>query len=66
MLILTRKIGESIIIDDEIRVKIVDIQGGQVRVGIEAPSVIDIYREEIYTRIHNTLTKISEKEAQPA
>ena len=55
MLILTRKVGESIIIDDDILVKIVDVQGGQVRVGIEAPSSVDIYREEIYDRIHATL-----------
>lgn len=60
MLILTRKIGESIIIDDNIQVKIVDVQGGQVRIGIEAPSSIDIYREEIYNRIHATLRKIAE------
>lgn len=62
MLILTRKIGESIIIDDDIRVKIVDIQGGQVRVGIEAPSAVDIYREEIYARINTTLHKLTDKE----
>lgn len=60
MLILTRRIGESIIIDDNIQVKVVDIQGGQVRLGIDAPAVIDIYRKEIYDRIHSTLKKISE------
>lgn len=59
MLILTRKAGESIIIDDKILVKIVDIQGGQIRVGIEAPSSIDIYRKEIYDKIHSALTKIN-------
>ena len=59
MLILTRKIGESIIINDDILVKIVDVQGGQVRVGIDAPSSVDIYREEIYDRIHSTLKKVA-------
>ena len=60
MLILTRRIGESIIINDDIQVKVVDIQGSQVRLGIEAPSSIDIYREEIYKRIHSTLKKCAE------
>lgn len=58
MLILTRKAGESIIIDDDILVKIVDIQGGQVRIGIEAPSSVDIYRKEIYDKINATLSRI--------
>jgi carbon storage regulator len=52
MLILTRKIGESIIINDDIQVKIVDVQGGQVRVGIQAPDAVEIYRQEIYNKIH--------------
>ena len=62
MLILTRKIGESIIINDEITVKLVDIQGAQVRIGIEAPASIDIYREEIYNRIHSTIQKCANQE----
>lgn len=55
MLILTRKIGESLIIRDDILVKIVDVQGGQVRVGIQAPDSVGIYREEIHNKIKGTL-----------
>ena len=60
MLILTRKVGESVIINDDILVKIVDIQGSQVRIGIEAPTSIEIYRKEIYDRIHAALNKCAE------
>lgn len=51
MLILTRKPGESIYIGDHIRVTINEIKGNQVRVGIDAPSDLRIYREEIYLQI---------------
>ncbi len=51
MLILTRKIGQSIRIGDEIIVKIVDIEGSQIKVGIEAPKGIAIYREELYEKL---------------
>nr|BET44774.1 MAG: carbon storage regulator CsrA [Candidatus Aschnera chinzeii] len=48
MLILSRRIGETIIIGDEIVVTILAIKGNQVRIGIKAPKTISIYREEIY------------------
>lgn len=51
MLILTRKPGESLYIGDDVKVTIVEIKGHQIRVGIEAPSSIRIYREEIYLAI---------------
>jgi carbon storage regulator len=51
MLILTRKIGECIIIGDDIKVHVVDIRGKQVRLGIEAPIHAPIYRQEVYQRI---------------
>lgn len=51
MLILTRKKDENIIIDDEIEIKIVAIEGNQVRLGIDAPNNIEIHREEVYRRI---------------
>lgn len=53
MLILTRKIGEGIIIGDQIRIKILDIQGKQVRLGIEAPPHLVILRQEIEERLKN-------------
>lgn len=51
MLVLTRKLGESITIGDDIRVSIIDIKGKQVRLGIEAPQQTVVHREEIYQRI---------------
>jgi carbon storage regulator len=51
MLILTRKKDESIIIDGNIEIKIVEIEDGKVKIGIEAPKDIDIKRKELYERI---------------
>jgi carbon storage regulator len=51
MLILTRKLGEQITIGDDIVIRVVDIKGGQVKLGIEAPRHIEVHREEIYERI---------------
>lgn len=51
MLILTRKLGENIRIGDNIRIVILDIKGGQVKIGIEAPPNISVHREEIYEKI---------------
>lgn len=48
MLILTRKSGEAIRIGDNIRLKIVEIRGNQVRLGVEAPRDLAVHREEIY------------------
>ncbi len=51
MLILTRKPGESLYIGDSVKITIVEIKGHQIRVGIEAPQEMRIYREEIYLQI---------------
>ena len=51
MLVLTRKLGESITIDDNITIRIEKIRGKQVRLGIEAPRETRIYREEVYQAI---------------
>ncbi|WP_031518052.1 carbon storage regulator CsrA [Desulfofalx alkaliphila] len=51
MLILSRKKGESIHIGNNIKVVVVDVQNDQVRLGIEAPADVDIYRSEIYHSI---------------
>ncbi len=51
MLVLTRKLGETIVIGDNIVIKVVDIHGKQIRLGIEAPTEISIFRGEIYDRI---------------
>lgn len=51
MLILTRKLGESITIGDDIKVSVLGVRGRQVRLGIEAPSNVVVHREEIYVKI---------------
>lgn len=51
MLVLTRKLGESIAIDDHIKIRVVQIKGKQVRLGIEAPRDTKIHREEVYVAI---------------
>ena len=53
MLVLTRKLGESIAIDDHIKIRVIQIKGKQVRLGIEAPKETRIHREEIYSSIQN-------------
>ncbi|MBI4666862.1 MAG: carbon storage regulator CsrA [Nitrospinae bacterium] len=51
MLVLTRKLGESVTIGDNIKISVIDIKGRQVRLGIEAPPNMTIHREEIYAKI---------------
>jgi carbon storage regulator len=51
MLVLTRKLGESISIDDNIKIVVVQIKGKQVRLGIKAPKETKIHREEVYMAI---------------
>ncbi len=51
MLVLTRKLGESIAIDDDIRITVVQIKGKQIRLGVEAPKETIVHREEVYLAI---------------
>lgn len=59
MLILTRRIGETLNIGDEIQVTVLEVRGNQVRLGVAAPKEIPIHREEVYERIKR------EQEAEP-
>ena len=53
MLILTRKVGETLIIDDKIKVTVLGVRGQQVRLGIDAPREVSVHREEIHKRIQD-------------
>ncbi|MDH1511911.1 carbon storage regulator CsrA [Pseudomonas mosselii] len=52
MLILTRRIGETIRIDDDIQVTVLGVKGNQVRIGVTAPDAVEVHRQEVYERIY--------------
>ncbi|NOT33143.1 MAG: carbon storage regulator CsrA [Candidatus Eisenbacteria bacterium] len=51
MLVLTRKLGENIRIGDSVKITVLEVRSGQVKLGIEAPPEVKVHREEIYARI---------------
>lgn len=51
MLILTRRISESIIVGDDVKITVLGVKGNQVRLGVDAPKTVSVHREEIYERI---------------
>jgi carbon storage regulator len=61
MLILTRKIGESLVVGNDITITILGVKGNQVRVGIKAPRDVAVHREEIFLRIQQDNHSESEK-----
>jgi carbon storage regulator len=53
MLILTRRVGESVVIGEDVTVTVLGVKGNQVRIGINAPKTVAVHREEIFERIKN-------------
>jgi len=63
MLVLSRKKNESIIINDDITLTVVEIRGDKVRLGIEAPKNVTVHRQEVYDAIQNQAKQIDSSEA---
>jgi carbon storage regulator len=61
MLVLTRKVHQSIMIGDEIEIVVLEVRGEQVRLGIRAPKDVAVHRQEIYTQIHTGVADEAEK-----
>jgi carbon storage regulator len=66
MLVLSRKRDESIVIDGNIVITIVDIRGDKVRLGIEAPSTVPVHRKEVYDAVQRETAQTSAEPANPA
>jgi carbon storage regulator len=64
MLVLKRRAGESLMIDGGIEVMVLGVQGGQVKIGINAPTNIKIYRDELYERMTSAVRKLAESGAE--
>ena len=53
MLVLTRRVGETLNIGDDIEVRVLGVQRGQIRIGVAAPKSVSVHREEVYKRIND-------------
>lgn len=62
MLILTRRVGETLMVGDEVSVTVLGVKGNQVRIGVNAPKEVAVHREEIYQRIKNEQTDTGNRE----
>lgn len=60
MLILTRKIGESLLVGDDVEITVLSVRGSQVKLGVNAPKDIAVHRQEIYQKIKDTESQQSE------
>ena len=63
MLALTRKKGESLVINNNVEITVLEVRGEQVKIGIKAPKEVSIYRKEVYTQIQEETVAASSTEA---
>jgi carbon storage regulator len=66
MLILTRRVGESVVIRNNITVTVLDVKGRQVRVGIDAPKSTSVHRQEVFDRIKREQRRLSQARSKSA
>jgi carbon storage regulator len=66
MLILTRRVGETVVIGDEVQVTVLGVKGNQVRLGVTAPRDVSVHRQEIYERIQKEQSAGSGSQSRPA
>lgn len=59
MLILTRRIGETLVIGKDVKVTVLAVKGNQVRIGVDAPKEVPVHREEIYQRIQQEQSQVT-------
>ncbi len=64
MLILTRRVGETVMIGDEVTVTVLGVKGNQVRIGVNAPKTVSVHREEIFQRIREEGGSESSQESE--
>jgi carbon storage regulator len=62
MLILTRRVGETLMVGDDVTVTVLGVKGNQVRIGVNAPKDVSVHREEIYQRIQREKSQDDEQE----
>lgn len=60
MLILTRRVGETLMIGDDVKVTVLGVKGNQVRIGVDAPKDVAVHREEIYQRIQREMDGVDD------